>query len=142
MANEDRQNEGGQSQLVLDSRTKPKPLHKVIMLNDDYTPMEFVVHVLQQFFGRSSSEATKIMRMHINAVLVCAVFTVLRLPKAKLKRQEICQTERTSVTIAVREGIGLMLSRELEETHAALCRMRHHDHRNLPRLNICWWPDR
>ena len=78
MANDDRQNRGGQSQLVLDSRTKTrKPsMYKVVMLNDDYTPMEFVVHVLQQFFGRSSSEATKIMmNVHRRGVGVCGIYS-------------------------------------------------------------------
>ena len=78
MANDDRQNGGGQSQLVLDSRTKTKKpsMYKVIMLNDDYTPMGFVVHVLQQFFGRSSSEATKIMmNVHQRGVGVCGIYS-------------------------------------------------------------------
>jgi ATP-dependent Clp protease adaptor protein ClpS len=54
---------GGQSQLVLDSRTKTrKPsMYKVLMMNDDYTPMEFVVHVLQHFFNLSNSQANAIM---------------------------------------------------------------------------------
>ena len=48
----------GNGQLILDSRTKTKKpsMYKVIMINDDYTTMEFVVHVLQKFFGRSSGE--------------------------------------------------------------------------------------
>ena len=78
MTNDDRQNGGGQSQLVLDTRTKTKKpsMYKVIMLNDDYTPMEFVVHVLQQFFGRSSSEATKIMmNVHQRGVGVCGIYS-------------------------------------------------------------------
>ena len=54
MAQDDDRN--GNGQLVLDSRTKTKKpsMYKVIMLNDDYTPMEFVVHVLQHFFGHST----------------------------------------------------------------------------------------
>ena len=50
MGNEDDKN--GNGQLILDSRneTKKPSMYKVIMLNDDYTPMEFVVHVLQKFF--------------------------------------------------------------------------------------------
>ena len=51
-------------------------MYKVLMLNDDYTPMEFVVHVLQQFFGRSSSEATKIMmNVHQRGVGVCGIYS-------------------------------------------------------------------
>ena len=78
MTDDDRKNGGGQSQLVLDSRTSTKKpsMYKVIMLNDDYTPMEFVVHVLQQFFGRSGSEATKIMmNVHQRGVGVCGVYS-------------------------------------------------------------------
>ncbi len=76
MTNEDDKN--GNSQLVLDSRTQTKKpsMYKVVMLNDDYTPMEFVVHVLQKFFGRSSSEATQIMlNVHQRGVGVCGVYS-------------------------------------------------------------------
>ena len=46
------------------------------MLNDDYTPMEFVVHVLVSFFGKSREEATEIMlHVHHRGVGVCGVFT-------------------------------------------------------------------
>ena len=76
MANGDDNN--GNGQLILDSRTKTKKpsMYKVIMLNDDYTPMEFVVHVLQKFFGRSSGEATQIMlNVHQRGVGVCGVYS-------------------------------------------------------------------
>jgi ATP-dependent Clp protease adaptor protein ClpS len=76
MANEDDKNSNGQ--LILDSRTKTKKpsMYKVIMLNDDYTPMEFVVHVLQKFFGRSADEATQIMlNVHQRGVGVCGVYS-------------------------------------------------------------------
>ena len=77
MANDDDNNGNGQ-QLILDSRTKTKKpsMYKVIMLNDDYTPMEFVVHVLQKFFGRSSGEATQIMlNVHQRGIGVCGVYS-------------------------------------------------------------------
>ncbi len=76
MANDD--DKSGSGQLILDSRTKAKKpsMYKVIMLNDDYTPMEFVVHVLQKFFGRSSNEATQIMlNVHQRGVGVCGVYS-------------------------------------------------------------------
>ena len=76
MANEDDKN--GNGQLILDSRTKTKKpsMYKVIMLNDDYTPMEFVVHALQKFFGRSADEATQIMmNVHRRGVGVCGVYS-------------------------------------------------------------------
>ena len=81
MASDNNNNNGdgnGNGQLILDSRTKTKKpsMYKVIMLNDDYTPMEFVVHVLQKFFGRSSGEATQIMlNVHQRGVGVCGVYS-------------------------------------------------------------------
>ena len=62
------------------TRTKPKlqrpPLYKVILLNDDYTPMEFVVLCLQRFFRMSMEEATRVMlHVHQKGVGVCGVFS-------------------------------------------------------------------
>ena len=53
----------GESDLAVKPRSKSKrpPLYKVMILNDDYTPMEFVVHVLERFFGMSSAQAFEIM---------------------------------------------------------------------------------
>ena len=72
---EDTNNDG----LVLTQKkpkTKKPSMYKVIMLNDDYTPMEFVVHVLQKFFGRSADEATQIMlNVHQRGVGVCGVYS-------------------------------------------------------------------
>ncbi len=58
------------------SRTKRPSMYKVLMLNDDYTPMEFVVHVLERFFGMGHEQATQIMlHVHQRGVGVCGVFT-------------------------------------------------------------------
>jgi ATP-dependent Clp protease adaptor protein ClpS len=58
------------------AKTKKPSLYKVLMLNDDYTPMEFVVHVLERFFGKNQQEATQIMlHVHRRGVGVCGVFT-------------------------------------------------------------------
>jgi ATP-dependent Clp protease adaptor protein ClpS len=59
---------------------KPKlqkpPLYKVLLLNDDYTPMEFVVIILQRFFYKSREEATRIMlHVHQKGLGVCGIFT-------------------------------------------------------------------
>ena len=57
-------------------KTKKPSLYKVLMLNDDYTPMEFVVHVLQRFFNKNDDEATAIMlHVHRRGVGICGVFT-------------------------------------------------------------------
>ena len=57
------------------SKLKPPPLFKVIILNDDYTPMEFVVAVLQTFFALSREKATQIMlKVHREGMGVCGVY--------------------------------------------------------------------
>lgn len=57
------------------SKLKPPSLYKVILLNDDYTPMEFVVVVLQQFFSKSREQATQIMlKVHSEGIGVCGVY--------------------------------------------------------------------
>jgi len=58
------------------SKTKKPSLYKVLLLNDDYTPMEFVIHVLERFFNMGQDEATRIMlHVHQKGVGVCGVFT-------------------------------------------------------------------
>jgi ATP-dependent Clp protease adaptor protein ClpS len=57
-------------------KTKRPSLYKVLLLNDDYTPMEFVVHILEQFFNKSRDEAVQIMlHVHRHGVGICGVFT-------------------------------------------------------------------
>ncbi len=73
-------NEDGRGSTGVIVKTKPKTkkpsLYKVLMLNDDYTPMEFVVHVLEQIFGMGQEEATRIMlHVHQRGVGMCGVFT-------------------------------------------------------------------
>jgi len=58
------------------ARVTPPPLYQVILLNDDYTPMAFVVAVLQRFFGKSVEDATRIMlQIHHEGRGVCGVYT-------------------------------------------------------------------
>ena len=58
------------------TKTKKPSMYKVLLLNDDYTPMEFVVYVLQRFFSKNAEDATKIMlHVHQNGVGICGVFT-------------------------------------------------------------------
>jgi ATP-dependent Clp protease adaptor protein ClpS len=57
-------------------RTKRPNLYRVLLLNDDYTPMEFVIHVLERFFNKNREDATRIMlHVHQNGVGECGVFT-------------------------------------------------------------------
>ena len=70
--------DGNETGVAIKSRTRTKKpsMYKVLMLNDDYTPMEFVVHVLERFFSKSHEEATRIMlHVHQRGVGVCGVFT-------------------------------------------------------------------
>ena len=58
-----------------ESRLKPPPMYQVVLLNDDYTPMEFVVSVLQKFFGMGREKATQVMlKVHREGRGVCGVF--------------------------------------------------------------------
>lgn len=65
--------------VVLERRTqktKPPQMYQVVMLNDDYTPMEFVVVVIQEFFGKDLDAATKIMlKIHLDGKAVCGVYS-------------------------------------------------------------------
>ena len=69
---------GGQGAVVAERkamRTKPPRMFQVLMLNDDYTPMEFVVMVLQQYFQRDLETATLIMlKIHHEGRAVCGVY--------------------------------------------------------------------
>ena len=81
MANEDQNNnnnEDFQRGLLLDTKPKTKKpsMYNVLLLNDDYTPMEFVVMVLEKIFNKKQEEATQIMlHVHKNGIGVCGTFT-------------------------------------------------------------------
>ena len=63
MTASDPKSPGGSAGVLTKTRTRTQrpPLYKVLLLNDDYTPMEFVVHVLERFFGTSHQQALEIM---------------------------------------------------------------------------------
>ncbi len=66
------------SSIVLEEKPKSKkpPLYKVIMLNDDYTPMEFVIEMLQTYFSKSQEQATEIMlHIHQKGIGICGLYT-------------------------------------------------------------------
>ena len=77
---ENDQNSNGDSGTIVVTETKTKTkkpsMYKVLLLNDDYTPMEFVVHILERIFYKSHEEATQIMlHVHQKGIGVCGVYT-------------------------------------------------------------------
>jgi len=95
------------SLAIAEQRPKLKrpPLYKVIMLNDDYTPMEFVVEVLERFFSMHREQATQIMlKVHTSGSAVCGVFT-----------RDIAETKASQVNQYARENQHPLLC-EIEAT--------------------------
>lgn len=90
-------NDGGANTgVVIKTRPKTKrpSMYKVLMLNDDYTPMEFVIHVLERYFGKGHEEATRIMmNVHQRGVGVCGVYTY-----------EVAETKVTQVMDLARQN--------------------------------------
>ena len=77
--NSDNPSRDGNTGLVVE-KARPKlkrpPMYKVILVNDDYTPMEFVVHVLEYFFGMDRQTATHVMlSVHTKGKGICGLFT-------------------------------------------------------------------
>jgi ATP-dependent Clp protease adaptor protein ClpS len=84
-----RDNDDGDTGLAVKTRAKTKKpsMYKVLMLNDDYTPMEFVVYILERIFNKSGEDATRIMlHVHQKGVGLCGVFTY-----------EVAETKATQV---------------------------------------------
>ena len=75
--NREDQNQDTSSVATLEKPKVKKPsLYRVILLNDDYTPMEFVVEMLKTYFSKSSEEATKIMlHIHQKGIGICGLYT-------------------------------------------------------------------
>lgn len=69
----------GEDAVVLErkpQKTKPPQMYQVVMLNDDFTPMEFVVVVIQEFFGKDRESATQIMlKIHLDGKGICGVYS-------------------------------------------------------------------
>jgi ATP-dependent Clp protease adaptor protein ClpS len=91
---DDRDDEGDSSVITkVKPQTKRPPLYKVMLLNDDYTPMEFVVHVLERFFGMDHAQAFEIMlTVHKRGLAVVGVFS-----------HEIAETKVTQVMDLARQ---------------------------------------
>ena len=65
----------GNTKLDIKPKTKIPSLYRVLMMNDDYTPMEFVIEVLEKFFQKNREEATQIMlHVHQRGVGVCGIY--------------------------------------------------------------------
>ena len=87
LLNEDNNNLDRGVLLETKAKTKKPSMYSVLLLNDDYTPMEFVVHVLERFFGMSSAQAFEIMlTVHKKGLAVVGVFS-----------HEIAETKVTQV---------------------------------------------
>ncbi len=94
---DDYRDDGGEGGLAI-APAKPKlkrpPLYRVILLNDDYTPMEFVVHVLEQFFGMNREKATQVMlAVHTKGKGVCGIYP-----------QDIAETKAAQVNQSARDS--------------------------------------
>ena len=100
------ENESDDGLLVQDAKPKLKrpPLYKVVLLNDDYTPMEFVVEVLETFFSMTRENATRIMmEVHTRGKGICGVYT-----------HDVAETKVTLVNNFSRENQHpLMCTKEL-----------------------------
>jgi len=87
---------------VLESKPKLKrpPMYKVMLLNDDYTPMDFVVEILEKFFGMNREKATHVMlTVHVHGKAVCGIYT-----------RDIAETKSAQVNQYAREHQHPLLS--------------------------------
>ncbi len=74
--NLDNERDSGLAVAEAKPKVKQPPMYKVILLNDDYTPMDFVVEVLRKFFGLHEEDATRVMlQVHHDGKGVCGIFT-------------------------------------------------------------------
>lgn len=96
MSKAPKDSDGNQTGVVTKAapKTKKPPMYKVLILNDDFTPMEFVVFVLERFFHKSRQEATRIMlHVHRKGIGICGVFTY-----------EVAETKVTQVVDFARQN--------------------------------------
>jgi ATP-dependent Clp protease adaptor protein ClpS len=78
----------------LPQKTKPPQMYHVVLLNDDYTPMEFVVMVIQEFFNKDRETATQIMlKIHLDGKGICGVYS-----------RDVAATKVDQVTEAARKS--------------------------------------
>ena len=98
---EDQEDQGTSVAVAtIEPQLKKPPLYRVVIFNDDYTPMEFVVYVLQTFFGIDRDKATQIMlAIHTHGKGVCGIFT-----------KEVAETKSAQVNNFARENEHPLIS--------------------------------
>ena len=98
---EDQEDQGTSVAVAtIEPKLKKPPLYRVVIFNDDYTPMEFVVYVLQTFFGIDRDKATQIMlAIHTHGKGVCGIFT-----------KEVAETKSAQVNNFARENEHPLIS--------------------------------
>lgn len=95
------ESEGGVAVKEARAEVAPPPMFQILMLNDDYTPMEFVVEVLQRFFGMNRERATQVMLIvHTKGQASCGVFT-----------KDVAETKATQVMKYARDNQHPLLCR-------------------------------
>lgn len=94
-----------EEEIKTHTKTKRPPLYKVLLHNDDYTTMEFVIRVIRTIFGKTAEQAHEIMMMiHTNGIGVCGIYT-----------KEIAETKvQQVIQMAKREGQPLKCSMEAQ----------------------------
>ena len=93
--------EGDVAEALADPQVKRPSLYKVILLNDDYTPMEFVVHILEKFFGMNREKATQIMlTVHTEGAATVGIFP-----------RDIAETKSEQVNLYAQENNHPLLSK-------------------------------
>lgn len=106
MAQEDRPQTQGDAGILTEKKTKTRrpPMYRVMLINDDYTTMDFVVYILETVFGKSKEEAHQLMlQVHQSGMGVCGIYS-----------KEIAETKvQTVIHLARKEGFPLQCVMEL-----------------------------
>lgn len=96
----DQEREGDLATVTAKPKLKRPPMYKVILMNDDYTPMEFVVHILEQFFAMNREKATQIMlTVHTEGAATVGIFP-----------RDIAETKSESVNLYSQENDHPLIS--------------------------------
>lgn len=100
-----REDEGGLATEVARPQLKPPPMYKVVLNNDDYTPMDFVVHILETIFAMNLEQATQVMlHVHTRGKGICGIFT-----------KEIAETKMSQVNAYSKQNEHPLMSTIEEE---------------------------